>query len=166
MAQAVALQDAVLYDNDMEVPLVIFERYFCPYSAHAVEVGGILYPTIEHAYHCQRYSDPNIREAIRAARSPLLAWTISQQHKARQLPHFAEYKVGVMHLLCWYKAKQHEDVRKTLIETGHLFIVKHRTTGTPADGFWDDGLDGSGHNMGGRIWQRVRTTLQQQTPRQ
>lgn len=40
----------------------IFAVYFSGYSAHAIDFGGALYPTVEHAYHCQRYTNPAIIE--------------------------------------------------------------------------------------------------------
>ena len=59
------------------LPLEIFAVYFSPYTAHAIEVEGVLYPTVEHAYQCQRYIDPKIIEEIRSARSPVKAWEAS-----------------------------------------------------------------------------------------
>ena len=49
-------------------PLEKFFIYFSPYTAHAIEVDGVLYPTVEHAYQCERYTDPKIIEEIRRER--------------------------------------------------------------------------------------------------
>ena len=54
------------------------------------------------------------------------------------------------------KAEQHEEVRKALIDSGDLVIVKHIDTYPPGDGFWDDGLDGKGENQMGKIWMELR----------
>jgi predicted NAD-dependent protein-ADP-ribosyltransferase YbiA (DUF1768 family) len=65
-----------------------FITYFSPHSAHAIEVNGALYPTLEHAYQRSRYSDETMQEEIRLARSPLQAWEISQKYKSLQIEEF------------------------------------------------------------------------------
>jgi ribA/ribD-fused uncharacterized protein len=139
------------------LPLEIFERYFSNYSAHMIDVDGVLYPTLEHAYHAARYTDPKIKEEIRTARSPFLAWKLSQHYKAMQDPSFPERKVDAMESLIRRKCEQHDDVRTALIDSGEQEIRKHITTGPPADGFWDDGDDGTGKNIIGMLWMRVRS---------
>jgi predicted NAD-dependent protein-ADP-ribosyltransferase YbiA (DUF1768 family) len=49
------------------LPPEIFAIYFSAFSAHALEIDGVVYPTLEHAYHCLRYTDAKIIEEIRAA---------------------------------------------------------------------------------------------------
>jgi len=146
-----------LYGPDMEVAPEIFERYFSPWSAHAIEVDHVVYPTVEHAYHCKRYLHyPAVAEKIRTARSPQLAWELSRQYKDKQPVLFPTYKVATMHYLCKFKLDQHADVRQALVDSGYLEIVKHIVTGPPSDGFWDAGPDGAGQNKAGKIWMRLR----------
>lgn len=66
------------------VPLEIFYIYFSPYTAHAIELDGVVYPTVEHAYQCQRYTDQKIIDEIRNARSPVKAWEVSTKYKHLQ----------------------------------------------------------------------------------
>lgn len=141
------------------LPLDIFVTYFSAYSAHAIEYLGVIYPTVEHAYHCQRYKDNHIRQQVLLAKSPFLAWQISQQYKSQQIADFNDHKVEVMRALCKAKFEQHLDVQRALIDSGNLQIIKHITTGTKADGFWDDGEDGKGRNEAGRIWMKLRDEL-------
>ena len=137
----------------------IFVSYFSGYSPHAIEYKGVLYPTVEHAYHCQRYSDHTIVEEVRLARSPFKAWEISQKYKSQQIPGFNDQKIEVMEELNRAKLQQHEDVRDALKNSGTAPIIKHITTGPKADGFWDDGENGSGRNETGKIWMRLRDQL-------
>src|SRR3989344_4194889 len=130
-------------------PLEKFYIYFSPYTAHAIEVEEVLYPTVEHAYQCARYTDPKIIEEIRSSKSPVKAWEISSKYKHLQIPEFKKEE----HKL---KVEQHEEVRKALIDSGDLKIVKHITTYPPGDGFWDDGEDGKGLNHIGRLWMEIR----------
>ena len=144
-----------------KLPLEIFAIYFSPYSAHAIEVDSVVYPTVEHAYQCQRYTDVNIIEEIRGARSPMKAWQVSSKYKSVQVPEFKndEHKLAVMKRLMKIKVEQHDEVRKALLESGDLKIVKHITTYPPGDGFWDDGEDGKGLNHTGRMWMEIRDEL-------
>lgn len=142
-------------------PLEKFYIYFSPYTAHAIEFSGVLYPTLEHAYQCQRYTDPKIIEEIRTAHSPVKAWEVSSKYKHLQIPEFKneDYKLKVMKNLMRLKAEQHQEVRQALIESGDLEIVKLIVTYPPGDGFWDDGEDGTGINHIGRLWMKIRSEL-------
>src|SRR4051812_13340533 len=100
-----------------KLPLEIFYIYFSPYTGHAIELDGVVYPTVEHAYQCMRYTDKKIIEEIRAAKSAVMAWQVSTKYKHLQIPEFKkdEHKVAVMKKLMKQKALQHEDVRNALI---------------------------------------------------
>lgn len=143
------------------LPLEIFYTYFSPYTGHAIEIDGVVYPTVEHAYQCARYTDKKIIEEIRAARSAVKAWEISTKYKPTQIPEFKkdEHRLAVMKKLMRLKAKQHADVRQALIDSGDMKIVKHIVTSPPGDGFWDDGEDGTGLNHMGRMWMEIRGEL-------
>lgn len=143
------------------LPLEIFYIYFSPYTAHAVLIDGVLYPTVEHAYQCSRYTDKKIIEEIRSAPSPVKAWEVSSKYKQLQIPDFKndEHKLMVMKEIMRQKALQHEDVRKALIDSKSMLIVKHIVAGPPGDGFWDDGDDGTGLNHTGRMWMEIRSEL-------
>lgn len=135
-----------------------FYIYFSPYTAHAIEIDGVVFSTVEHAYQCQRYINKDIIEEIRGAHSPLKAWEVSSKYKHLQIPEFNknEYKLEVMKKLMKLKAEQHEEIKKALIDSGDLLIVKHIVTYPPGDGFWDDGEDGKGLNHIGRMWMEIR----------
>ena len=142
-------------------PLEKFFIYFSPYTAHQIEIEGQVYPTVVHAYQCQRYTDLKIIEEIRGARSPVKAWEISSKYKHLQIPEFKDenHKLKVMKMLMQFKTTQHEEIKKALLDSGDLQIVKHITTYPPGDGFWDDGEDGKGLNHIGRMWMEIREEL-------
>jgi ribA/ribD-fused uncharacterized protein len=141
------------------VPDTIFAIYFSPYTAHAIEIGSVVYPTVEHAYQCQRYNDPKIIAEILTARSPVKAWEISSKYKHLQVPDFREHKLETMKKLMTMKAIQHREVRDALLASQKAQIVKHITTYPPGDGFWDDGEHGEGLNHMGKIWMEIRDEL-------
>lgn len=136
------------------LPFDLYERMLSPFSAHAVEYKGVLYPTVEHAYHCQRYCDSQIVEEIKHARSPKLAWALSQKYKSQQVAGFDQCKVQVMEDICRAKLEQHEDVREVLLWSDGMAIIK-----TYPDSTWGVGLDGQGSNELGKIWIRLREEL-------
>ena len=142
-------------------PLEKFYIYFSPYTAHVIEVDGLVFPTLEHAYQCKRYIDPKIIEEIRSAHSPVKAWQISSKNKHLQIPEFKseEYKLKVMKDLMRLKVLQHEEIKKALIDSGNMKIVKHIVTYPPGDGFWDDGEDGKGLNHTGHLWMEIREEI-------
>jgi ribA/ribD-fused uncharacterized protein len=142
------------------LPLEIFYIYFSPYTAHAIEIDSIVYPTVEHAYQCARYTDQKIIEEVRTAHSPMKAWEISSRYKSFTKLGFTHNKLTIMKDLMRKKVQQHDDVRQTLLDSGDLKIVKHIVSGPPADGFWDDGEDGMGLNHMGRMWMEIRDELQ------
>lgn len=142
-----------------QYPLEKFAIYLSPYSAHAITIDGVIYPTVEHAFQCARYDDPDVVKLVCAATSPVLAWRVSAGYKHLTVADFAERKLEIMKNLMVLKVRQHEDVRQALLDSGNLAIVKHITTGPPADGFWDDGEDGKGQNHIGRMWMEIRDEL-------
>lgn len=144
-----------------KVPPEIFAIFFSPYTAHAIDVDGVMYATVEHAYQCARYTDEKVRAEIRSQKSPVKAWETSAKYKSTQIPEFADenFKIKVMKGLMTAKVMQHEDVRKALLDSGDEQIVKHISTYPPGDGFWDDGKNGEGLNQMGRIWMEIRDEL-------
>jgi len=143
------------------LPLEVFYIYFSPYTAHALEIDDIVYPTTEHAYQCARYEDEQIREEIRMQPSPIKAWETSCRYKHLQKPAFKDeqHKLAIMKDLMRAKATQHADIRAALLGSGDAIIVKHIVTYPPGDGFWDDGPDGTGANHIGRMWMEIRDEL-------
>src|SRR6266540_3663570 len=100
---------------------------FNNFSAHAIEFRGKLYPTSEHAYQAAKCTDPRGQEAIRNARSPLQAKVLA-------------------------KLAQHPEAQEALRKSGHEDIVED----SPTDYFWGEGADGSGQNMLGKLWMKIR----------
>ena len=142
-------------------PLEKFFIYFSPYTAHAIEINGVVFPTVEHAYQCQRYKDQNIINEILSARSAVKAWETSSKYKHLQIPEFKDenHKLKIMKWLMELKTEQHEEIKKALIDSGDLEIVKHIVTYPPGDGFWDDGVDGTGLNHMGKMWMEIRESI-------
>jgi len=115
------------------------------FSAHAVEYGGQLYSTSEHAYQAAKCTDSKGREAIQAARSPLQAKQIANvTYKATKDPDWENKKVSVMEAILRAKLAQHSEAADALIRSVGAELVED----SPIDYFWGSGADGSGKKSG------------------
>lgn len=126
------------------------------FSAHIVEFRGVLYPTAEHAYQATKCTDKAGKEAIRLARSPLLAKHVANEvYASVKDPDWECKKVAVMEELLRAKLAQHEEVLDALKRSGTEGIAED----SPVDFFWGAGEDGSEQNRLGKLWMKVRAEL-------
>lgn len=127
-----------------------------PFSAHEVELDGVVYKTAEHAYHALRMV-PDARPAIMATRSPLDAWREAQRCKARGqlLPDHEEHKDALMERIFRAKLAQHPDIARVLRVTGERELHKV----FPTDYYWGTGADDTGANKMGELWMKLRAEL-------
>jgi N-glycosidase YbiA len=129
---------------------------FNNFSAHSVEFRGKLYPTCEHAYQAAKCTDPVGQEAIRNARSPLQAKALAKEiHKDAKDSDWERKKVAVVEEILRAKLAQHPEAREALKESGDEDIVED----SPTDYFWGEGADGSGQNVLGKLWMKLRDEM-------
>ena len=140
--------------NPMPIKFYTPEFYvFNNFSAHAVEFGGKLYPTSEHAYQAAKCTDPQGQEAIRSARSPNQAKALANEtYKTAKDPEWESKKVAVLEEILRAKLAQHPEAQEALRKSGREDIVED----SPTDYFWGEGADGSGKNMLGKLWMKIR----------
>ncbi len=126
------------------------------FSANAVEINGVLYPTSEHAYQAAKCTDPRGKREILAAKSPLQAKEISNQtYGSAKDPHWNAKKLAVMESILRAKFEQHQEVRDALVQSGNQDIAED----SPVDTFWGRGKNGTGENHLGKIWMKIRSEL-------
>lgn len=129
---------------------------FNNFSAHAIEFRGKLYSTSEHAYQAAKCTDPAGQEAIRNARSPLQAKTLANEtYQTAKDPDWDRKKVAVLEQILRAKLEQHPEAQESLKESGSEEIIED----SPTDYFWGEGADGSGQNMLGKLWMKLRDEL-------
>jgi ribA/ribD-fused uncharacterized protein len=129
---------------------------FNNFSAHAIEYEGSLYPTSEHAYQAAKCTDPAGREAIRNARSPLEAKVLANEtYRAARDPDWGSKKLAVLEAILRTKLAQHAEAKEALQRSGREEIVED----SPTDYFWGEGADGSGQNMLGKLWMKIRSEM-------
>ena len=128
---------------------------FSNFSAHPIELDGRRWPTSEHYFQAQKFAEREHQEAIRAAKSPMIAARMGRDRQRPLRPDWESVKDAVMHKAVLAKFTQHADLRERLLATGDATLVEH----TERDRYWGDGGDGSGKNMLGRILMNVRADL-------
>jgi N-glycosidase YbiA len=144
------------FDSEADAPLNFLETRIndlSPFSAHEIEVDGVVYKTVEHAYQSLR-ALPEARLAIMAARSPLDAWREGQKVKATGAIDPSCDKYALMERLCRAKLAQHPDIHTLLIGTSTRPLLK-----VHSDNDWGTGDDGEGKNSMGVIWMKLRDEL-------
>jgi ribA/ribD-fused uncharacterized protein len=142
------------YNLPMAIKFYTDKYYtFDNFSPHAVEYDGKVYPTSEHAYHATKFSDPKIKEIIRNARSPLQAKELANvTFKSSRDPEWESRKVDVMEAVLRAKLTQHTEVAEALKQTGNEEMIED----SPVDYFWGIGAEGTGQNMLGKLWMKLR----------
>jgi len=65
-------------------------------------------------------------------------------------------KVAVVEEILRAKVVQHPEAQEALRKSGNEDIVED----SPTDYFWGEGADGSGQNMLGKIWMKLRDETQ------
>jgi ribA/ribD-fused uncharacterized protein len=144
------------FDSEAVSPLNFLETRIndlSPFSAHEIEVDGVRYKTVEHAYQALRVV-PEARQRIISATCPMDAWRAGQECKRRGevLPEIDKY--ALMEKLCRAKLAQHRDVKEVLVGTGSRTLKK-----VHPDADWGTGPDDAGKNMFGQIWMKLRAEL-------
>lgn len=124
-----------------------------PFSAHEVELDGVVYKTAEHAYQTLRVI-PEVRTAIINTRSPMDAWRAAQLCK-EQGEIIDHDKDELMEKIFRAKLAQHDDVRRVLLATQNRDLLKV----FDQDYYWGTGADDSGQNRMGKLWMKLRAEL-------
>lgn len=132
------------------------------FSAFAVNFNGIKFPTAEHAYHAQKFIDPNkglgneeIVWQIQSATSAHEAFKIGQAFVNKRRPDWDEVKVDIMRRILKAKVEQHEYVKRKLLATGDRELIEDSWR----DDFWGWGPNKNGQNMLGKLWMELRTEI-------
>ena len=129
---------------------------FSNFSHHVIKLDGKEWPSSEHYFQAQKFTDVTYQEKIRAADSPMSAMRLGQSRDVPLVKNWFEgVRDEVMYKVVWAKVQQHQEVRDLLLSTGEAPIAEHRK----ADSYWGDGGDGSGQNKLGKILMKIRSEL-------
>lgn len=136
------------------------------FSAFNLRWNSLVFPTLEHAYHWEKYNVPSeFRRGYHSQIQGLIksAPSAHEAFKKAADPIYLPYrrqdwdavKVGIMGALIRAKADQHEYVKRKLLATGDRELVENSWR----DDFWGWGPNRDGKNMLGKLWMQVREEL-------
>ena len=129
--------------------------YLASYSNHGFELDGHYWPTVEHYYQAQKFTDSSIKERIRLASTPKEASKIGRDRSLPIRSDWDEIREKIMFIAVLEKFKSNADIRQKLLDTGNEEIVECTTK----EWFWGCGPDGTGQNAFGKILCSVREKL-------
>lgn len=138
------------------------------FSAFELRWNGLKFPTLEHAYHWEKFNvapqhhsgyTSQAQSLIQSAPSAHEAFKIGGDDKWRpyRRADWDAVKVGIMGALLRAKVTQHEYVARKLLATGDRELVENSWR----DVFWGWGPNKDGKNMLGRLWMQVRDEIRQ-----
>jgi len=131
-----------------------WDGVFSNFTDAWVDMDGIKYPTVEHAYQAAKTSDVNQRVVVSECATPGKAKRIGQQVMMREDWQSVKYDIMVELL----KQKfTYEHYKKDLLSTGDAQIVESAAGWNDTE--WGIGADGSGKNLLGRALMEVREWL-------
>lgn len=133
------------------------DRYGCfsNFSPHSFNLDGNTWPTSEHYFQAQKFTDKSYSEEIRQAKTAKRAAELGRQRNRPLSPDWEQIKDDVMRRAVLCKFETHSDIRQILLATGDEQIIEN----SPTDYYWGCGADGTGKNMLGQILMEVRSTL-------
>ncbi len=135
---------------------------FSNFSAFKLDWKGRDWMTSEHAYHSEKFTDEQIKDALYDTRSAHDALNLSHQHKDAYRKDWDEVKLGIMKQILHAKALQHPYVMKKLLDSGDRELVENSWR----DDFWGWGPNKDGNNHLGKLWMQVRDEVRSEARKQ
>ncbi len=131
---------------------------FTNFYAAPITIDGVTYPTNEHYFQSQKFSDKNIINEILSNNSPRNALDTARKYSSQVRKDWhTGVKDAVMKKALVAKFTQYPNLRKKLMDTGNKNLVEHTTN----DNYWGDNGDGTGTNRLGKLLMEVRNEISQ-----
>jgi ribA/ribD-fused uncharacterized protein len=125
---------------------------FSNFSPHPIQLKGRTWPTAEHYFQAQKFAGTDHEEAIRQAKSPMIAARLGRTRAHPLRPDWETVKDNIMREALGAKFTQHPNLKSLLLSTGEVELVEH----TKNDAYWADGGDGTGKNRLGQLLMELR----------
>lgn len=127
-------------------------RFLSNFYPCQVEVAGIVYPTLEHAFQAMKTENSTEREVVRAAKTPGQAKALGR--KVTLVPNWDAIKVGVMRGLLRQKFAD-KVLRAELLAIEDALLVEGNYW---QDFFWGV-CRGRGENWLGKLLMEIREEI-------
>ncbi len=131
---------------------------FSNFSRHPVRLKGKLWLTSEHYFQAQKFPETPAEDKVRKCGSPMEAAKMGRDRSLPLRKDWESVKDNIMREVVYAKFTQHDQLKKTLLETGDAKLIEH----TANDSYWADGGNGKGKNMLGIILMEVREKIREE----
>ncbi|MDR3459229.1 MAG: NADAR family protein [Verrucomicrobiae bacterium] len=128
---------------------------FSNFSPHPFELKGKQWPTTEHYFQAQKFPGTEHEEAVRLAKSPMIAARMGRSRERPLRSDWETVKDDIMREALAAKFAQHPPLRQQLLDTENAELIEHTTN----DSYWADGGDGTGKNRLGQLLMELREQL-------
>jgi len=132
-------------------------HWLAPNSAHPIELDERIWPTAEHYYQANKFSNRERVNAIAQAVSAEEAYRLGNRWFQPKRSNFKSLRPVIMTRALYTKACMYEELRQVLLESKDQPIVETSSYGH----YWGIGRDQRGSNQLGKIWADIRTKLQE-----
>ncbi len=126
---------------------------FSNFALFPLVIDGVDWPTSEHYYQAHKYTDPELMERVRQAKTPMEAALMGRDPNIPKREDWDTYKDIAMEKAVRAKFAQHEELKVLLKATGTSFIYEH----TKNDCYWGDCGDRTGKNKLGLLLMQLRS---------
>jgi len=131
-----------------------YDNVFSNFNYSAIEINGVDYPTVEHAYQAQKTLDKDERIRIASLKAPVLAKKAGRNVEIRDDWEEVKYDVMVECLREKFKIKK---FKEALLDTGEEEIAEDAREWN--DCVWGLGRSGKGQNLLGKALMQVREEI-------
>ena len=133
-------------------------REFSNFAPFPFDLDGKRWPSVEHYYQAQKFTDADLQQKIRKAEKPVIAKKLAEKYKAAIRVDWDEEKDAVMERAVRRKFELHGELRDLLLETRDEDLAE----AAPTDFYWGVGRDGSGQNKLGLLLMRIRAEIREE----
>ena len=130
---------------------------FTNFYEKSVIIDNKKWPTTEHYYQAQKFTDENLREQIRKLKTAREAFSFARANKQSVRADWQNVNLDIMLKAVRAKFSQNQKLKDLLLGTGDKILVENAGKN---DDFFGAGADFNGHNHLGRILIQVREELQ------
>lgn len=134
---------------------------FSNFALFPIVIDGVTWPTSEHYYQAHKYSDPDMQEMVRAAKTPYEAAKLGRDPQYPKRRDWEAVKDDVMETAVRAKFEQYQVLQQLLRQTQSALLFEH----TRLDCYWGDCGDRTGLNKLGNLLMRLRDELAQDSLR-
>lgn len=128
---------------------------FSNFALFPIVIDGVDWPTSEHYYQAHKYTDPEMMEKVRQAKTPMEAALMGRDPQVPKREDWDTFKDVAMEKAVRAKFAQYPSLRTLLQSTEKSQIFEH----TKNDCYWGDCGDRTGKNKLGLLLMQLRSEL-------